>query len=461
MPPSVFRFRLACPLARVNLLSVSNAEENDLMSDPTSPEPLDCPDAPAASVKERRGTLLIADDEDGPREALKMVFGSEYELLLAQDGPGAIELARGNRVDVALLDIRMGRMSGIDVLEQLKRLDPGVEVVMMTAFETTDTLRRAIKLRALDYINKPFDLVHIRSIVHEAMQRRRLDREMTDDAAKMDALVSELQDQKIEQQMASTRGDIYASIIHDINGPLAVISGFVQLLTHRVARAERLEDEDLEFMRQKLQTITRQVGNCVEISQRYLSFLRRKPGEMATVSVNTLLNDFEHLARVHPKRDRNELVVKPVSVASMPRMNGTDFIQLLLNLTTNAFQAGSEPCRVEVTGDLCSIPLDLTLFRDSAEERLLNLEAFDNRAPILKMSVRDSGPGIPAEYLTKIFEPYFTSKGPSHGTGLGLSIVSRIIKEVGGLLHLRSVVGEGTVFTIYLPADLMPEADSA
>ena len=128
----------------------------------------------------------------------------------------------------------------------------------------------------------------------------------------MDALVAELQDQKIEQQMASTRGDIYASIIHDINGPLAVISGFVQLLNHRVAKAERLENEDLEFVRQKLHTISRQVGNCVEISQRYLSFLRRNPGEISRVSVNTLLNDFEHLARVHPSRKENELVVKPV-----------------------------------------------------------------------------------------------------------------------------------------------------
>jgi signal transduction histidine kinase len=422
------------------------------------PEPTSVDSSPPNTRADtpRRGRLLIADDEDGPRESLKMVFNAEYELLLAHDGPSAIELAKENRVDVALLDIRMGRMSGIDVLEQLKRIDPGVEVVMMTAFETTDTLRRAIKLRALDYINKPFELPQIRAIVNEAMQRRRLESEMNSDAEKMDALVAELQDQKMEQQMASTRGDIYASIIHDINGPLAVISGFVQLLTHRVARAERLENEDLEFVRQKLHTISRQVGNCVEISQRYLSFLRRKPGEVAKVSVNTLLTDFEHLARVHPKRKDNELLVDPVSVACVPRMNGTDFIQLLLNLTTNAFQAGSRACRVEVGGELRTHPLDLGSFKDSAEERLLNLESFDNTPPVLAVTVRDDGPGIPAEHLTKIFEPYFTSKGPSQGTGLGLSIVLRLVKEVGGLLHVKSAVDQGTEFTLYLPAEVMP-----
>lgn len=416
---------------------------------------------PAPNAAPKRGTLLIVDDEDGPRESLRMVFKSDYDLLLASDGPSAIELARQNRVDVALLDIRMGRMSGIDLLEQLKHMDPGVEAVMMTAFETTDTLRKAIKLRALDYINKPFELTAVRSIVAEAMQRRRLESEMNSDAEKMDALVAELQDQRIEQQMASARGDIYASIIHDINGPLAVISGFVQLLTHRVAKAERLEKEDLEFLRQKLHTISRQVGNCVEISQRYLSFLRRKPGETTRVSVNTLLTDFEHLARVHPSRKENLLVVEPVSVACAPRMNGTDFIQMLLNLTTNAFQAGPQPCRVEIVGEMLSRPLDLSRFKDSPEERLMNLESFENTPPVLKLTVRDDGPGIPSEYLTKIFQPYFTSKGPKQGTGLGLSIVLRLVKETAGLLHVQSAPGKGTRFSLYLPAELMLEPSLA
>ncbi|MCU0771791.1 MAG: response regulator [Verrucomicrobia bacterium] len=418
------------------------------------------PNEPPAAVS-RRGTLLIADDEEGPRESLRMVFKSDYDLLVASDGPTAIELARQNRVDVALLDIRMGRMSGIDLLEQLKRRDPGVEVIMMTAFETTDTLRKAIQLRALDYINKPFDLPFIRALVGEAMRRRRLESEMISSAEKVDALVAELQDQKIEQQMARTRGDIYASIIHDINNPLAVISGFVQLLTHRVARAERLENEDLEFVRQKLHTIARQVGNCVEISRRYLSFLQRQPGETAKVSVNTLLTDFEHLARVHPSRQDSELVVKPVAVACSPRMNGTDFIQVLLNLTTNAFQAGERPCRVEVAGELLTKPLDLGLLKDTPEERLMNLESFDNTPPVLMLTVRDDGPGIPSEYLTKIFQPYFTSKDPSQGTGLGLSIVLRLVKQVGGLLQLKSAPGKGTVFTLYFPAELKLENHAA
>src|SRR6476660_2608129 len=188
----------------------------------------------------RKGTLLIVDDEDGPRQSLQVVFKGEYDLLMAADGPTAIELTQKNRVDVAILDIRMKGMSGIEVLERLKYVDPRIEVVMMTAFETTDTMRQALRLRACDYINKPFELSVIRSAVSKAMQRRTLEGEIHSDAEKLQQLLSELQNQKIEEQMSQTRGEIYASIIHDINGPLTVISGFIQLLNQRIGNSTRL-----------------------------------------------------------------------------------------------------------------------------------------------------------------------------------------------------------------------------
>src|ERR1035438_1296560 len=67
----------------------------------------------------RRGTLLIVDDEDGPRQSLRVIFKDDYDLLMAEDGPTAIELAQKNDIDVAVLDIRMAGMSGIEVLERL------------------------------------------------------------------------------------------------------------------------------------------------------------------------------------------------------------------------------------------------------------------------------------------------------------------------------------------------------
>ena len=117
----------------------------------------------------------------------------------------------------------------------------------------------------------------------------------------------------------------------------------------------------------------------------------------------------------------------------------------------NAFQCASLPHRVEVTGEVLHAPLDLQKFKDGPHDRLLNIESMDNTAPLVKFSVSDTGPGIPPEVLPKIFQPYFTTKGPRQGTGLGLNIVQRLIKEGHGALLVHTQLNEGTTFTVYLP----------
>jgi signal transduction histidine kinase len=316
-------------------------------------------------------------------------------------------------------------------------------------------------LRACDYINKPFDVSTMRAAVANAMQRRTLEGEIHTNAEQLQALLNELQDQKIEEQMAHTRGEIYASIIHDINGPLTVISGFVQLLNQRVGNATRLELEDLEFIKDRLKTITRQVTNCIEISRRYLSFLRRESAEVPRVGVNQLLADLHHLARVHPSRQNHQFNIHSLAEDIAVRMNGTDLIQVVLNLAVNAFQCDPRAHAVEIGGRVLTQPLDLTLFKDGLQDRLLNIENFDNCAPLLMLWVRDTGPGIAPEILPKIFEPYFSTKGARNGTGLGLNIVQRLIKESHGVLHVHTELGQGSHFTIYVPAVPLPTQPSA
>ncbi len=409
----------------------------------------------------RKGTLLIVDDEDGPRQSLRVIFKDDYEVLMASDGPSAIALAQNNKIDVAVLDIRMSGMSGIEVLERLKFVDATIEVVMMTAFETTDTIRHALRLRACDYINKPFDISTMRTAVANAMQRRTLEGEIHNNAEKLQELLAELQNQKLEEQMAHTRGEIYASIIHDINGPLTVISGFVQLLNQRIGNATRLEYEDLEFLKDRLKTITRQVTNCIEISRRYLGFLRRQSDDAPRVGMNQILTDVSHLARVQHSSQHHQFTVHPLVEDMAVRMNGTDVIQVLLNLAINAFQCALQPHKVDIEGVTLRQALDLTLFKDGPQERLLNVENFDNTPPLLMISVRDTGSGIPEDILPKIFQAYFSTKAARQGTGLGLNIVQRLIKEARGALHVRTAVGQGTTFTVYLSAVPLPSPNGA
>ena len=230
--------------------------------------------------------MLVVDDEEGPRMSLKVLFKDEFNVLLADDGPSGVALAQQHPIDVAVLDIRMAGMTGLEVLERLKFVDPGIEVVMMTAFETPETLRQALRLRACDYVNKPFDVNTMRKAVATALGRRSLASETKTNVEKLAALQNALTDVREEERIARDQGEIYASIIHDINTPITIISGTIQSIKQQVADATRLETDDVELVKEQLTRITRQVNICIDISRRYLESIRNTPDEAAQVKVN-------------------------------------------------------------------------------------------------------------------------------------------------------------------------------
>ncbi len=397
-----------------------------------------------------RRTLLIVDDEEGPRQSLRVVFKNDYDLLLAANGAAALEMARQQRIDAAILDLRMGDMSGIEVLQGLKTIDPTIEVIMLTAYETIDSARQALRLGACDYLNKPFDIPAIRTAVANAMDRRTLSFEIKANSEKLNELEHELQNQRLEEAMIRSRGEIYASIIHDINSPLTIISGFLELINQRMGDATQIEGEELESMKDRLRRITKQVTNCIEISRRYLSFLRQSPGEVLRVSVNQSLADLGELMRVHPAVKNNELVINPLPEDVMVQINGTDLIQSLRNLIVNALQCTPDRHRVEVRTSIGNEPINTAV---SAEERFICTEHFTNKAPMLALCVQDTGPGIRPENVKKLFAESFTTQEAGKGTGLGLFIVQRLVGRAKGAIHVRTKLGQGTAFTIYLPLD--------
>jgi signal transduction histidine kinase len=409
-------------------------------------------DSDAAPPPAERRTLLIVDDEVGPRQSLHMVFKDDYHVLLAEGGTQAVELAQHHPVDAAVLDIRMPGMNGVEVLAKLKEIDPTIEVVMLTAYETIDTARQALRLGACDYLTKPFDLASMRAAVATAMTRRALGRQVATNNRRLRDLQDQLHNEQLQQEIVRTKGEIYASIIHDINGPLTIISGFVEIINQHLSGATSLEGENLELVRDRLTRITRQVNNAADISQRYLSFLRKQPGDKTTVGTSTVLNDLGELLKVHPSAQHHQLRILPLREDIFAEINGTDLIQLLLNLAINALQCTAEPHLVEIGAERVTRPLDLGAFTDTAESLFLNRDGFRNQAPVLTLTVRDTGPGIPAELLPRIFEPGFTTKPTGKGSGLGLAIVQRFVRENKGGLHIKTRLGEGSTFTVYLPA---------
>jgi signal transduction histidine kinase len=407
-----------------------------------------------ATAEKPLRTLLIVDDEEGPRQSLRVVFKDDYNLLIASEGQRAVELAQEHKINVAILDIRMTGMSGTEVLERLKAIQPSIEVIMLTAYETVETIRQALRLGACDYLNKPFDVATVRKAVATAMERHSFADEIRSNNEKLAALQIELHDQKLQEEITRTRGEIYASIIHDINGPLTIISGFIQIINQRMGDSKRLEGDDLEMVKDRLRRITRQVSNCIEISHRYLSFMRQQPAAPVRIHVNQILEDLRELLQVHPSKANNTLKVQALAQDVELQINGTDLIQILLNLAINALQCSPDPHMVDISGQILETGVDFSNLHDGPTDRILYGQGFANTPPLLLLAVRDDGSGIPPDILPRIFQPYFTTKPPGKGTGLGLAIVHRLLKEARGCMHVHSEPGRGTSFNIYLPTTI-------
>jgi two-component system, sensor histidine kinase and response regulator len=421
---------------------------------PPLPSRLDTPSSPVSPPAAAPGklTLLIVDDEEGPRQSLRIVFKNDYNVLVASNGPDAIELAARQPVHVAVLDILMQGMSGVEVLRKLKDLDPLIEVVMLTAYETLETARQSLRHGASDYLNKPFDIPTMRAAVLRAAQKYQAALLFKQSTAQLEALQHEINDQRMREELARTKGEIYASVLHDLNSPLTVISGFIDLINRSMQSAACVEGEQLASLKVDLRSLTNQVDRCIQISRRYLSFLKAggDGGGGHYTGVRQVLMDLQDLLAKHPCTKGHQLIVHDFEPDVAAQINGTDFLQILLNLTINALQSTDKPHCVEVRGKLLEQPLDLTTLQDGVSERFINREGFRNRPPLIAISVGDTGPGIATPVFQRMFEEHFSTKGAGQGTGLGLSIVKRLVKAAEGGIQFQTVLGEGAEFTVLL-----------
>ena len=409
-------------------------------------------------VRPATRSLLIADDDEGPRTTLSIVFKDDYEVLTAKDGASALAIVNGRRVDAAIVDIRMPGLSGIETLEGLKKIDPEIEVVILTAYETLETARNALRLGACDYLPKPFELPAMRAAVARAMERRHVSDRIADGHRELEELRRTVYDFKVGEQTAKAKGEIYASVIHDINGPMTVISGFIDIVNSNLAGARHVEGWQLEELKNHLGQITRQVDACIDILRRYLDFFRERRGRSAVVAVNQALQDLVDLLRVHPAAKGNKIDLQALENEGAIAINGTDFIQCLLNLSINALQCVDRPHAVGITARRVAEPLDVDAFPTRPGDRLIDVGGLGKKAPLIAVSVSDDGDGIPDKVAGQLFESYVTTKSEGKGTGLGLAIVKRFVREAGGAIRLESKCDAGTTFTLFFP-EVLPSGE--
>ena len=115
--------------------------------------------------------ILIADDEEGIRESLKLILEGEYDLVFAQHGKETLAKLARERFDLALLDIKMPKLDGLEVLKQMKQQRLATPVIILTAYQSVELAKEAIKLGALDYLPKPFTRDQILESIHDVLRR--------------------------------------------------------------------------------------------------------------------------------------------------------------------------------------------------------------------------------------------------------------------------------------------------
>ncbi len=119
------------------------------------------------------GSILIVDDELGPRESLRMILKPIYEVHTVSSGQEAIKfLAENEDIDLVTLDLKMPGLSGLDTLKEIKKIKPDIEIIIITGYGTLTNAQEAIRYGAGDFISKPFNVADIISIISKCFERR-------------------------------------------------------------------------------------------------------------------------------------------------------------------------------------------------------------------------------------------------------------------------------------------------
>jgi PAS domain S-box-containing protein len=241
-----------------------------------------------------------------------------------------------------------------------------------------------------------------------------------------------LQQQLLQSQKLESIGQLAGGIAHDFNNFLTVIMGYSELLSQN----PKLDERSLHMIKQ----ITRSASQASQIVEKLLKFSRRGDIERTKVNLNNIINEtHEMLERFLPRevKIRKELHEPLPLVEADPNQ----MEQVLMNLVINAKDAMPN-------GGTITINTALT-FLDKDEAGVANIRPGE----YVKVSISDTGKGIPEENLPHIFEPFFTTKGKDKGTGLGLAMVYGIVKEHGGHITVKSKLNKGTTFEVYLPVN--------
>ena len=223
-----------------------------------------------------------------------------------------------------------------------------------------------------------------------------------------------------QREKLAALGSLLAGVSHELNNPLSVV----------VARAVLLEEQGDSATQAAAQKIRSAAERCARIVRTFLAMARQQPPERGPVSMNEVVASALDITSYAVRTSSIELTLDLADNVPLVLADADQLHQVMLNLIINAQQSLQDqpaPRRIRVTS------------------------RFDAGAGMLRITVSDNGPGIPAHLRARVFEPYFTTKPVGIGLGVGLAVSLGIVEAHGGTLSVDCPPGGGAVFTITLP----------
>ena len=370
--------------------------------------------------------ILVIDDEMGPRESLRMLLKPNYRVHTADNVEAGLRISREKKPDAVISDIRMPGTSGIEGLRKIREIDPHVAVIMLTGFGALETAKEALRLGANDYISKPFDAGEMRQVIGRNVERTRVHRASDTAAAEIKELNNRLLKELAQKERLASLGQASAEFVHDLGNPLTIVWGYVQLLAKKLERSENGGAIENAASIKELSIIEQNVRVCRELLTMWQSYGSVEASPRVPISVSAIVHE----------------VIKGVS--AMAAQNGVQLNATICEepctLLGNAVQINRAIQNVIINAVQASVDKKGTVSVDCTM-----------RDFYVDIRVEDTGSGINPEQLSKIFDPYFTTKQSKSGTGLGLYITKKVVEDHNGSIKVDSTPETGTVFTIRLP----------
>lgn len=387
--------------------------------------------------------VLLIEDSVVIRSMVKKMLNASREtnfnVIECENLTRGLEKLPNTEIDVIILDLSLPESSGAETVSCVRAIDTNTPIVVFTGNEDENLAMAAMYLGADDYlVKKEVKQGSLLSrTLRYAIEQKRAKSAINKYAIEMERLAEARARQLLHQDRLAAIGTMSAGVAHEIKGPLSYVSNNVRALSDAWHEVEAFlrdvvenhagESEELEYLLDEAPDIFRDifvgVDRISDITDGLKKFARKGSGDATPTTIETCVNDALELCKNLlkygidvDKQFNSDGLLMPLQQQKM--------VQVFVNLFYNAAHA-----------------------MDNQGKLTIATEADGNQ---LRITVNDTGPGIPDDQLESIWEPFYTTKSEDVGTGLGLSICKEIVVEHGGTITAHNSV-KGASFNIVLP----------